>query len=77
MCKEVQVLDTKFAIIRLVLPSYVLVQLPECLEIFTTYWALVGQHGKVLVLNFLRLEAYLELSVHGVDVVLYKLKLGL
>ena len=53
-----------------------LVQLTECLEIFTTYWALVGQHGKVLVLNLLRLEAYLELSVHGVDVVLDKLKLG-
>ena len=77
MCKEVQVLDTKLAIIRLVLPPYVLVQLPERFEIFTTYWALVGQHGQVLVLNLLCLEAYFELSVHGVDVVLYKLKLGL
>ena len=54
-----------------------LVQLPEGFEIFTTYWALVGQHGKVLVLNILCLEAYFEFSVHGVDVVLYKLKLGL
>ena len=59
------------------LPPYVLVQLPEGFEIFTTYWALVGQHGQVLVLNLLCLEAYFELSVHGVDVVLYKLKLGL
>ena len=60
------------------LPSDMLVQLPETLEecFLLTERTLVVQHHGVLVLDLLRLETHFELPVHGVDVVLHVLELG-
>ena len=77
MREQVQVLDTKFAVVGFVLSSDVLVQLTKGLEILLAFGALVVKHCKILVLDLLRLKAYFELSVHWIDVVLYQFKLGL
>ena len=77
MREQVQVLDTKFAIVGLVLSSDVLVQLTKGLEILLAFGALVVKHCKILVLDLLCLETYFELPVHRIDVVLYQFKLGL
>ena len=77
VCEVVQVLDTKLTIVSLMFSSYVLVQLTKGLEVFITFGALVVEHCEVLVLDLLRLEAYFELSVHRIDIILYEFKLGL
>ena len=77
MREQVQVLDTKFAVVGFVLSSDVLVQLTKGLEILLAFGALVVKHCKILVLDLLCLKAYFELSVHWIDVVLYQFKLGL
>lgn len=77
VCEVVQVLDTKLTIVSLMFSSYVLVQLTKGLEVFIAFGALVVEHCEVLVLDLLRLEAYFELSVHWIDIILYQFKLGL
>ena len=77
MREQVQVLDTEFAIVGLVLSSDVLVKLTKGLEILLAFGALVVKHCKVLVLYLLSFKANLELPVHRIDVVLYQFKLGL
>ena len=77
MREQVQVLDTEFTIVGLVLSADVLVQLPKGLEIFLAFGALVVEHCKILVLNLLRFETYFKLSVHRIDIVLNQFELGL
>ena len=67
-----QLCDTQVAVVHLVLAPQVLVQLLEGFkeDLLRTFRTFMFQELRVAVLDLLRLEADLVLSVHGVNVIL-------